>query len=202
MSTYCIIGANRLQSNTGWCIIKSINTHISGAFIDQGKQNIYDSQMALSKPALTQPHTGTSLNDMRDCPRKHSHCWCFSVLWQGARHFWSTDLDLNEMKVADLQWERTGGDVESRLLLVRLLCLLAVGPHCWHISSVSDSTKLKMLGLSTDPISLWQGLRGFQRFRWRALSFSAQSHYGWVLLLYNTVCSNREPTAANRIKDH
>lgn len=88
------------------------------------------------------------------------------------------------MKVADLQWERTGGDVESRLLLVRLLCLLAVGPHCWHISSVSDSTKLKMLGLSTDPISPWPGLRGFQRFRWRALSFSSQSYYCSVASLY------------------
>lgn len=54
------------------------------------------------------------------------------------------------------------GDVESRLLLVRLQCLLAVGPHCWHISSMSDSRKLKMLGLSTDPISLWHA--GTKRF--------------------------------------
>lgn len=112
------------------------------------------------------------------------------LLRDDRRRFWSTDLDLNEMKVADLLWERTGGDVESRLLLVRLLCLLAVGPQCWHISSVSDSTKLKMLGLSTDPISLWQGLRGFQRFRWRAHSFSAQSCCSTVALLYNNACSS------------
>lgn len=75
--------------------------------------------------------------------------------------FWA-DPDLNEMKVVDLQWERSRGDVESRLLLVRLQCLLAVGPHCWHISSMSDSRKLKMLGLSTDPISLWHA--GTKRF--------------------------------------
>lgn len=116
----------------------------------------------------------------------------FSVFAGDRRHFWSTDLDLNEMKVANLLWERTGGNVESRLLLVRLLCLLAVGAHCWHISSVSDSTKLKMLGLSTDPISPWQGLRGFQRFRWKALSFLAQSYCSSVALLYNTVCSSTQ----------
>lgn len=139
----------------------------------EGKENICDSQTVRLGSVLTQPRTGTTLDDMRDCPRKTFSSLASSVLRGDRRHFWSTDLDLNEMKVADLQWERPGGDVESRLLLVRLLCLLAVGPHCWHISSVSDSTKLKMLGLSTDPISLWTGLRGFQRFRWRALSFSS-----------------------------
>lgn len=138
-------------------------------------------------PACTDP--GITNNETRECPWKHLQCWRF-LLRDDRRHFWSTDLDLNEMKVVDLLWERTGGDVESRLLLVRLLCLLAVGPQCWHISSVSDSAKLKMLGLSTDPISLWQGLRGFQRFRWRALCFSAQSRSSSVALLYNNACSS------------
>ncbi len=191
-----------MQSNTGWCIIKSINTHITGACMATGKkqttminercfQNQGWSSLTQAQPSVA---CGTGQENIPVAA-------VFCLVAGYRRHFWSTDLDLNEMKVADLQWERTGGDVESRLLLVRLLCLLAVGPHCWHISSVSDSTKLKMLGLSTDPISRWQGRRGFQRFRWRALSFSAQSHYGWVLLLYTTVCSNREPSAANRIKD-
>lgn len=42
--------------------------------------------------------------------------------------FGSTLRDLNELNMDDLQRERSGGDAESRLLLV--LCLLAVGAQC------------------------------------------------------------------------
>ena len=174
MSTNCILRANSLQSNRDWCVIKSIDTHNWNLYGARGNKNhLWLTRLVPPQPVLTQPHTDSSLNDVTDGPGKHPHRRSALVCGGDRRHFWSTDLDLNEMKVADLRWERTRGDVESRLLLVRLLCLLAVGPQCWHISSVSDSTKLKMLGLSTDPISPRQGPRGFQRFRWRALSFSA-----------------------------
>lgn len=125
--------------------------------------------MTLPRMFWSNPHTVT-LNYSRDCPLKIIRLYSFGV--RDGRHFW-TDLDLNEMKVVDLQWERSRGTVESRLLLVRLLCLLAVGPHCWHISSMSDSRKLKMLGLSTDPIFLWHaGTKRFSKVQMKSPRFS------------------------------
>lgn len=71
MCTNCIIRANSLQSNTSLKASIFISTEASMA------QEKKDSQMVPNLSCIDPAHTGTTLNDMKDCPRKHSNRWCF-----------------------------------------------------------------------------------------------------------------------------